>query len=107
MRHIGTIAKVVECEIKDGKVISENPLTDDERRRIAAAAAAAAAKDQWDIRRKFQFFLCDDMCQTQFSKSSPGGLQGHRYFDLRDYFPGGIPAHLAEIAARLRSHQWG
>jgi hypothetical protein len=105
VRHIGTIAKVVECEIKDGKVVSENPLlTDDERRRIAAAAAAV--KDQWDIRRKFQFFLCDDMCQTQFSKSSRGGMQGHRYFDLRNYFPGGIPVHLAEIAARLRSHQW-
>jgi hypothetical protein len=41
VRHIGSIAKVVECEIKDGKVVSKIPLNDDDRERIFAATAAA------------------------------------------------------------------
>jgi hypothetical protein len=46
------------------------------------------------------------MCATEFAKSSPGGIMGHRYFDLRQFFPGKMPTHLPEIAADLRSQQW-
>jgi len=107
VRHIGTIAKVVECEVKDGNVVNETvPLTDDERSRIAAASGAAMDQQGWDLKTGHQFFLCDGMCDTMFRKSSPGGIMGHRYFDLRDYFSGGVPTQLAEIAERLRSNQW-
>jgi hypothetical protein len=105
VRHIGTIAKVIECEI-NGNVVSEKLLTKDEQKRIAAASGAAMDQQGWDITRGYQFFLCEDMCDTEFSKSTPGGIMGHRYFDLRDYFPGSIPTHLTDIAARLRAHQW-
>lgn len=42
----------------------------------------------------------------EFAKSSPGGIMGHRYFDLRQFFPGKIPTELPEIAARLRGQSW-
>ena len=106
VRHIGTIAKVVECELKDRKVVSEKQLSDDERKRIAEAMASAMDQNAWDITRGHQFFLCNDMCETEFLKSSPGGIMGHRYLDLRQYFPGGIPVHLSDVAAHLRSQQW-
>ena len=61
----------------------------------------------WDLTTGYQFFLCDDMCDTMFRKSSAGGIMGHRYFDLRDHFSGSVPAKLAEIAERLREDQWG
>jgi hypothetical protein len=106
VRRIGTIVKVIECELKDGKIVSEKPLTDEERKRIAAATASAKDQNRWDIATGHQFFLCNEMCDTEFSKSSPGGIMGHRYFDLRDYFPTGIPTHLSDIAAQLRGQNW-
>jgi hypothetical protein len=106
VRHIGTIGKVVECEIKGGQVVSERQLTKQEQERIAAASVAAMDQQGWDITTGYQFFLCDDMCPTEFAKSSPGGIMGHRYFDLRKFFPGKIPTQLPEIAARLRNVPW-
>jgi hypothetical protein len=50
VRHIGTIAKVVECEVKDGNTISETvPLTNDERKRVAMASGAAMDQNEWDL----------------------------------------------------------
>lgn len=107
VRHIGTIAKVVECEVKDGNVTNETvPLTNDERQRITRASGAAMDQQGWDLTTGYQFFLCDDMSDTMFRKSTPGGIMGHRYFDLRSYFSGGVPTQLAEIAKRLESHNW-
>jgi len=107
VRHVGTIAKVVECEIKDGNVVSETVLlTDDERKRIARASVEGMHQQGWDLTTGHQFFLCDHMSDTMFRKSSPGGIMGHRYFDLREHFSGGVPIQLADIAERLRGHQW-
>lgn len=107
VRHIGTIAKVVECAVTDGKVEGETvPLDNDERMRIAAASHAANDQHGWDLAAGHQFFLCDHMCDTLFRKSSLGGIMGHRYFDLRDYFPGGVAGELTEVAECLRKHQW-
>jgi hypothetical protein len=105
--HIGTIAKIVECEVKDGDVTSETmPVTADERQRISHASLAAMDQQGWDLITGYQFFLCDAMSDTKFRKSSPGGIMGHRYFDLRDYLSGEVPTQLAHIAERLRDHQW-
>lgn len=107
VQHIGKIVKAVESELKDTNTISETvPLTDDERVRIAAACASAMDQRGWDITTGHQFFLCDEMCDTLFQKSTPGGIMGHRYFDLRGFFSGGVPTQLAEIAKGLRNHQW-
>jgi hypothetical protein len=107
VRHIGTIVKVVECEVKDGDVISETmPLTAGERQRISHASLAAMDQQGWDLTTGYQFFLCDDMSDTMFRKSSPGGIMGHRYFDLRAYLSESVPTQLAEMAGRLRRHEW-
>jgi hypothetical protein len=107
VRHIGTIIKVVECEISDGRVTSETiRLTDEERKRIAAASETAMNEQGWDLATGYQFFLCDEMCDTMFQKSTPGGIMGHRYFDLRTYFSASVPTRLAEIADNLKELEW-
>ena len=69
VRHIGTITKVVECEIKDGSVVSETiALTPDERRRIVHASQVAMDQQEWDLSTGTQFFLCDEMAETLFRK---------------------------------------
>jgi hypothetical protein len=107
VRHIGTISKVVECEVRNDEITGESvPLTDDERRRIVHATRSGMEKEGWDLTTGHQFFLCDDMTGTTFQKSTPRGIQGHRYFDLRDVIPSGVPAHLSDIAERLRGLNW-
>ena len=65
--HIGTIAKVVECEVTDGNVTNSTvPLTNDERQRIARASGAAMDQQEWDLTTGYQFFLCDEMSDTIF-----------------------------------------
>jgi hypothetical protein len=60
----------------------------------------------WDLTTGTQFFLCDEMSDIMFRKSSPGGIMGHRYFDLREYLLEGVPDRLATIAERLGTSQW-
>jgi hypothetical protein len=107
VRQIGTITKVVECEIQNGEVTVESiPLTEDERMRIVHAARSGLEKEGWDISTGYQFFLCDNMIATMFQKSTPRGIQGHRYFDLRDFILNGVPDHLPDIAESIRSARW-
>jgi hypothetical protein len=108
VRHIGIISKVVECEVRDEQVISETPhLSDDERNRIVAAWREHQMSGAvGDLGSGHQFFLCDEMRETMFRKASPGGIMGHRYFDLRQYFPGNLPLRLQEIGNHLGTKQW-
>ncbi|WP_354129864.1 hypothetical protein [Bradyrhizobium sp. RT3b] len=107
VRHIGSIAKIVECEISDGKVLNETvPLTDSERERIVEAARMARDQQDWDLSKDNQFFLCDQMHETLFTKSDPGGIMGHRYFDVRDYLSAPVPDQAVEIAHGLRGRNW-
>ncbi len=107
VRYIGTIVKVVEAELEDGRVVSETvPLTNEERDRMTTASAEAMDREEMDIASGHQFFLCDEMRETLFLKSSPGGIMGHRYFDLRKYLAGGAEGPLAKIAEGLRSQRW-
>jgi hypothetical protein len=107
VRQIGTIAKVAECEIRNGEVTGESvQLTEDERRRIVHAAQLGLENEGWDLTTGHQFFLCDNMTGTLFQKSTPRGIQGHRYFDLRDFISDGVPAHLSDVAERIRGLKW-
>jgi hypothetical protein len=105
VRHIGTITK--RAEMADGNVTSEMPLTDDERKRIDRASKAALDERGWDLSiPPNQFFLCDNMVDTDFRKSSPGGIMNVRYFDIRKYFVRSVPNDLSVIADDLRKHKW-
>jgi hypothetical protein len=107
VRQIGTVTKVVECEIQNNHVTGESvQLTADERTRIIRATQSALNKEGWDISTGHQFFLCGDMIATLFQKSTPRGIQGHRYFDLRDYIADGVPANLSDLAERIRGSKW-
>lgn len=108
VRHIGIISEVVECEINDEQVISETcQLSNDERNRIVAAWREHQMSGAvGDLGTGHQFFLCDDMRETLFAKSSPGGIFGRRYFDLRQYLSNNTPTELERIADQLRGAQW-
>lgn len=108
VRAIGQIAKVVPCEVDlHNRTVTVSPdatraLTKDEEERVLGAAEKAP----WDLSTGQKFYLCDAMQETDFRKTSPGGIWGHRYFDLEEVLGGKIPNSLGELAERLRAHTW-
>ncbi len=110
VRAIGEIVKVVACDVNmDANLVTvaeeQKNLTDDEKQRILGAAKNAEARD-WDLSTGFKFFLCDALEETDFCKTSSGGIMGHRYFDLEDVLGSTIPGSLGELASCLRGRTW-
>lgn len=88
--HIGQIAAVAVCQIKDGKLVEEarefGTLTEDQRNRIKKMIDSTSYYDLKD--ESCRYYVVDRFVATHFSKASPGGVRGHRYFDLSEYSDG-------------------
>jgi hypothetical protein len=103
IRYIGEITKVVECEITGNVITGETEsLMSAERKRITNTVQEALEQQGWDLSTGYQFFLCDTLLETLFKKTSSGGIMGHRYFDLREYFKGKSLPELQEVADVLK-----
>ena len=110
VRAVGQIAKVVTCDVdlQQGQASSqEEQLAEDEQRRIVDAVRSAQERNGWDISHGCRFFLCEEMIDTDFAKTSSGGIMGHRYFDLgAEFGVDSLPPTLREIAVLLRDCHW-
>jgi len=110
IHKVGRIAKVVACSVDTERdtvtpVEADTTLTPEDKQRILGVTRAAAARRGWDLRRGHRFFLCDRLEDTHYNKASPGGMRGHRYFDLGNIL-GDIPKDVAELGRRLQSETW-
>jgi len=113
VRAIGRIADIAVCDVdlESGEVTvheheATRDLSEDEKRRIVTASRQARGHG-WDISGGHKFLLCDEMVGTEFNKTSPGGIMGHRYFDLEEVLGGRIPESLDALAGELRGRRWG
>jgi hypothetical protein len=107
VRYIGEIEKVVECEVIDKKVTSKTTtLTKDEECRIIMTVTEARQQRGLDLESGYQFFICSNLVATMFKKTSPGGIMGHRYFDLRQYVGSVAFKNVADIAQGLNGAEW-
>lgn len=113
VRAIGRIAKIVYCtiDLQARTVIplvehGADTLTKDECDRLLGAAESAE-QQAWDITHDTKFYLMDSLELTDFKKSTPRGIQGHRYVDLETVFgEERIPSTLPALAGALRTRSW-
>jgi hypothetical protein len=111
VRLIGEIAKVVTCTVDIAshtvQVTDEHKdsLTPEEKIRILDATKEARIR-KWNLSADHQFFLCDALYDTDFSKNSNGGIFGHRYFDLEKVLKAKPPLDVKDLAKQLKGHTW-
>jgi hypothetical protein len=110
VKAVGQIEKIVSCSVNidTGNVTVADgldSLTQDERKRILEATGEVRKRGP-DITVGHKFFLCDALQETAFQKKSPGGIRGHRYFDLEKVLRGRVPDDVGDLAALLRERTW-
>ncbi len=109
IRSIGRISKIVDCKIdteKEKVVACEPDISELERERIVGATKAAFEMRGWNISDQHKFYLCDKMVETNFEKTSPGGIQGHRYFDLGEVLHKEQLPSIETIGELLKGQTW-
>ncbi|SRR5712692_1742445 len=110
VRAIGRIAKTVACTVNIvtstvSAAEGDATLARDEEERILEATKEAETRG-WDITFGHKFYLCDALQETDFRKTSHGGIMGHRYFDLEEVLENRVPEDMSALAASLRQRTW-
>ncbi len=105
------VQNVVSADVVSGSLIFRThtkSVTPEQERRIQQAIALAP-KHGYDISSGHTFFLVREFLESNFPKTSPGGLFGKRYFNLREELglPGGsaLPS-LIDTSNALRECSW-
>jgi hypothetical protein len=104
--HIGLIVTVVSAKQDGtGRIAFDKPEmgTIDKARQQAIQGVIEAAQDYYpDLgSRHHRYYVVDTFAPTEFLKMSPGGMMGHRYFDIEEISkqrlspdtPGSVAAH--------------
>jgi hypothetical protein len=112
VRAIGRVVKVVACnvnlEANTATILPDEveTVTAEEEQRILGASRKAQERG-WDLSVGYKFYLCGALEKTAFRKTTPGGIMGHRYFDLQEVLDvKRLPSSVSELAERLRQHTW-
>jgi hypothetical protein len=111
VQAIGELENVVSVDVVGGTVIvrsNAKPVTPEQEHRVQQATAMAP-KHGYDISSGHTFFLVREFIESDFRKTSPGGLFGKRYFNLREEL--GLPRgselpSLLDVSKALRECSW-
>jgi len=108
VRYIGKVEAEIVADWTEQhglKVLSDqNNVTEQQKERIVNAIEDGL-KNGWDLRSGLRFFLFNEFENTEFTKTSPGGIFRVRYFNLKEYF-NEVPNTLKEIAEELNGRTW-
>lgn len=102
--HVGRIVTSVAA-VEDGMeqlvfdVPEKGTLDDRQRRAIREVVAAAQAYYAGFQADKHRYYIVDKFEPTDFQKRTPGGMMGHRYFDVEGITGARLPANAPGLAA--------
>src|ERR1017187_2680253 len=74
------------------------------RQRIIGMIADSKSEIGWDLESDYRFFCAEEFIPTHFEKTSSGGIQGPRFWDISEQAE--LANNDSEIAARLRNVTW-
>ncbi|MGL4729655.1 MAG: hypothetical protein ACRCWO_12970 [Bosea sp. (in: a-proteobacteria)] len=87
--HVGRImTSVVVSENANGELEFERPekgiLTLEQQHSIRKMIDASQQHYPGFQKQRHRFYVVDQFCSTDFQKMTPGGMMGHRYFDMQE-----------------------
>lgn len=106
VRHIGLVENIIEADWSEENSCLEiknstHPVSKEQEQRLIGAIQSAG----WGIKTNHRFFLLSDFTDTDFQKTSPGGIFRVRYFDLESVL-GEVPNDIKKIAGQLKTKTW-
>ncbi|MDC6467807.1 hypothetical protein OAW63_02335 [Flavobacteriaceae bacterium] len=108
VRYIGRVENMVVAnwdETNGLEVLEQKfELTDNQKERLINAIKESD-DNGWGVASGHRFFLLKDFEETDFSKTTPGGIFRVRFFNLEDYIEK-VPKKIKEIAEMLKSTSW-
>lgn len=106
VKAVGKIELRVEVSRVAGTLQIDPAVEPSDLLRIEQAERAATTRWPDLLKVPMTFYLCSDMELTEFKKDSPGGIAGHRYFDLSKLRDRNQPLTAKSIADELRTRHW-
>jgi len=108
VRYIGKVENVIVAnwDESDGLEILDKKfdITKDQENRLINAIKESI-ENGWGVDNNHRFFLLKEFEETDFNKTSPGGIFRVRFFNLEDYFDE-LPKNMKELAIQLKTKSW-
>lgn len=108
VRHIGLVENMIEADWneKTGLKIknSKHPVSKEQEQKLIEAINESV-DEGWGVETDHRFFLLSDFTDTDFKKTSPGGIFRVRYFNLESEL-GKVPDDIKMIAEQLKTKTW-
>ena len=109
VRHIGKIENIIVANlISDNKlkiIDSRFEVTKEQEQKLIVAIKDSMQNGWTDINLGHRFFLLKDLQETDFNKTSPGGIFRVRYFNIDEYLKT-VPKDFKKLAEELKKHSW-
>ena len=106
--QIGHVENMIEADWDSTTGLSikssKYPVTKTQEDRLILAIIDSV-KEGWEIQTNHRFFLLKDFCQTDFQKTSPGGIFRVRFFNLETLIKP-FPANIQLVAEKLKDMTW-
>lgn len=108
VRQIGLIENIIEADWDETNGLKvkkfKNQVTEDQKQRLIEAIKESI-NEGWGVGKDHTFFLLTNFTQTDFKKTSPGGIFRVRYFNLENELEK-VPDDITEIAEQLKTKTW-
>lgn len=110
VRGVGKIINEVIANLVDGELVilkCKKKVTEDQKKRILDIAKETYENIGWSLGRcDHKYVIVDKFYETEYRKTSKGGIQGHRYQNLKDILKIDKLPNGQEIAELLKKQTW-
>lgn len=107
VRHLALVENEVVADWSEqtGLTIKDGSATQDQVKRLSKAIKEAVDAG-WNIATNHRFFMLKNLTETNFQKTSPGGIFRVRYFNLEDELGKKVPEKIEDVAMLLSEKTW-
>lgn len=108
---VGKIENIVTANLDETGELTiiesnQNTVTETQKANIINIINAMKETVGWDISSGKKFFCVEKFVKTDFKKSSPTGLMGKRYFDLKAVLNKNSFTNIEDVAELLKTKNW-